>query len=67
MRYRFYLDHNLAAIGGGALLAVLGLVRISPVVVWLIQAIGVVVFIMGVLLPILGIGAWIFLPRRRCF
>ena len=57
----------MAAIGGGALLAVLGLVRISPVVVRLIKAIGVVLIIMGVLLPILGIGAWIFLPRRRGF
>ena len=45
----------------------LGLVLISPVVVWLIKAVGVVLIVMGVLLAILGIGAWIFLPRRRDF
>ena len=45
---RFYWDSAKANIGCGALLVILGSVLISPIVAWLIKAIGWVLIVVGI-------------------
>jgi hypothetical protein len=53
-----------AGIGCGGLVAVLGLILVSPVGEWLIKGIGWILIIMGVFAAATGVYYWIRGPRR---
>ena len=53
-----------AGIGCGGILAVLGLVLVSPVGEWLIKGIGWVLIVIGVLIVATGFYQWMKRPRR---
>ncbi len=53
-----------AGIGCGGLVAVLGLILVSPVGEWLIKGIGWILILMGVLIVVTGVYLWIKGPRR---
>ena len=53
-----------AGIGCGGILAVVGLILVSPVGEWLIKGIGWILIVMGVFTAITGIYFWIKGPRR---
>lgn len=53
-----------AGIGCGGLLAVLGLILVTPVGEWLIKGIGSVLIVVGILIALGGIYYWIKRPRR---
>ena len=53
-----------AGIGRGGMLAVVGLILISPVGEWLIKGIGWVLIVMGLFAAATGIYYWIRGPRR---
>ena len=53
-----------AGIGCGGILAVLGLVLVSPVGEWLIKGIGGVLILIGVLVVVTTIYRWMKGPRR---
>ena len=54
-----------AGIGGGGILAVLGLVLVSPVGEWLIKGIGWVLIVVGLLVGVTGVYQWMKRPRRN--
>ncbi|MCH7737896.1 MAG: hypothetical protein IH872_10925 [Chloroflexi bacterium] len=56
-----------AGIGCGGILAVFGLILVSPVGEWLIKGIGWILIFMGVLVVVTGIYYWIRGPRRGRF
>ncbi|MCH8800197.1 MAG: hypothetical protein IH963_04735 [Chloroflexi bacterium] len=51
-------------IGCGGLVAVLGLILVSPVGEWLIKAIGVMLLLLGGFIVITGFYYWLRGPRR---
>ena len=51
-------------IGCGALLALLGLILISPVAAFLIKALGWIVLVVGVAIIVVGILAWLSRASR---
>lgn len=53
-----------AGIGCGGLLAVIGLVLVSPIGEWLIKGIGWILIVLGVFIILTGIWLWIRGPRR---
>ena len=53
-----------AGIGCGGILAVMGLILVSPVGEWLIKGIGWVLIVIGVLVVVTGIYQWMEGPRR---
>ena len=53
-----------AGIGCGGILAVLGLVLVSPVGEWLIKGIGWVLVVVGLLVGVTGVYQWMKRPRR---
>tara|TARA_B100001013_G_scaffold270639_1_gene171814 strand:- start:183 stop:365 length:183 start_codon:yes stop_codon:yes gene_type:complete len=53
-----------AGIGCGGILAVLGLVLVSPVGEWLIKGIGWVLIVVGLLVGVTGVYQWMKRPRR---
>ncbi|MCH8989998.1 MAG: hypothetical protein IIA92_14495 [Chloroflexi bacterium] len=53
-----------AGIGCGGLVAVLGLVLVSPVGEWLIKGIGWILILMGVFIAVTGVYYWIRGRRR---
>ncbi|NQW23768.1 MAG: hypothetical protein HQ475_10025 [SAR202 cluster bacterium] len=53
-----------AGIGCGGLLAVFGLILVSPVGEWLIKSIGWLLIVMGVLIAVGGVYYWMKRPRR---
>jgi len=54
-----------AGIGCGGILAVLGLVLVSPVGEWLIKGIGWVLIVVGLLVGVTGVYQWMKRPRRN--
>ena len=52
-------------IGCGALLALLGLILISPVGAFLIKALGWIVLVVGVAVVVVGVLAWLSRDRPR--
>jgi len=52
-------------IGCGGILAVLGLVLVSPVGEWLIKGIGWVLIVVGLLVGVTGVYQWMKRPRRN--
>ncbi len=56
-----------AGIGCGGLVAVLGLVLISPVGEWLIKGIGWIFILLGVFIAVTGVYYWMKGPRRGRF
>ena len=67
MQFRLGGSGSGASIGCGALLVVLGLVFLSPVIDWLITALGYVFIALGVVAVVLGVISWLFGSRRRYF
>ena len=53
-----------AGIGCGGLVAVLGLVLVSPVGEWLIKGIGWILILMGVFIAVTGVYYWMRGRRR---
>ncbi len=53
--------------GCGALLALFGLVLLTPVGVWLIKAVGWISLVLGLILVAAGIYYWLAGSRRRHF
>ena len=64
MRFRMGSAEPGAGIGCGGILAVVGLILVSPVGEWLIKGIGWILIVMGVFTAITGIYFWIKGPRR---
>jgi hypothetical protein len=64
MRFRMGSAGPGAGIGCGGILAVVGLILVSPVGEWLIKGIGWILIVMGVFTAITGIYFWIKGPRR---
>ena len=56
-----------AGIGCGGILAVLGLILVSPVGEWLIKGIGWILILMGVFIAVTGVYYWMRGPRRGRF
>ena len=54
-----------AVIGCGGILTLLGVVIISPVVAWLLNAIGWLLILFGLIVVALGVGSWALGTRRR--
>ena len=53
-----------AGIGCGGLLAVFGLILVSPVGEWLIKGIGWILILMGIFIAVSGVYLWIRGRRR---
>ena len=53
-----------AGIGCGGLVAVVGLVLVSPVGEWLIKGIGWSLILLGIFIAVTGVYYWIRGPRR---
>ena len=53
-----------AGIGCGGIMAVFGLILVSPVGEWLIKGIGWVFIFMGVFIAVTGVYLWMRGPRR---
>ena len=64
MRFRMGNAGPGAGIGCGGLVAVLGLVLVSPVGEWLIKGIGWILILMGVFIAVTGVYLWMKGPRR---
>ncbi len=64
MQFRWAGAGPGSGIGCGGLVAVLGLILVSPVGEWLIKGIGWILIIMGVLIAVTGVYMWIKGPRR---
>ena len=64
MRFRMGSAGPGAGIGCGGILAVVGLILVSPVGEWLIKGIGWILIVMGVFTAITGIYFGIKGPRR---
>ncbi len=64
MQFRMGKAGPSAGIGCGGILAVFGLILVSPVGEWLIKGIGWVLIIMGVFIILTGIFYWMKGPRR---
>jgi hypothetical protein len=63
-RFRMGSAGPSAGIGCGGILAVMGLILVSPVGKWLIKGIGWVLIVIGVLVVVTGIYQWMKGPRR---
>ena len=64
MRFRMGSQGPGAGIGCGGLVAVVGLILISPVGEWLIKGIGWILIVMGLFAATTSIFYWIRGPRR---
>lgn len=64
MQFRMGNGGPIAGIGCGGVVAVLGLILVSPVGEWLIKGIGWILIIVGVFTAVTGIYFWMKGPRR---
>ena len=64
MIYRFGGSGSGAYIGCGAFLVILGLLLLSPLIDWLITALGYISIALGGIAVVLGILSWLFGPRN---
>ena len=58
--FRYRGSGNSASIGCGTLLALLGLVLLSPAGVWLVKGLGWACLVLGLLLAATGLYYWLF-------
>ena len=63
MVYRFNLSGPGAQMGCGLFLVALGLVLLSPVVQWLIKALGYISLFLGLAVLVLGVLSWLWERR----
>ena len=64
MQFRMGNPGPGAGIGCGGIVAVIGLILVSPVGEWLIKGIGWILIIVGVFAALTGIYYWMKGPRR---
>ena len=64
MQFRMSSAGPGAGIGCGGIMAVLGLILVSPVGEWLIKGIGWVLILLGVFIVVTGVYLWMKGPRR---
>ncbi len=62
--FRYRGSGNSASMGCGTLLALLGLVLLSPAGVWLVKGLGWAFLVLGLLLLAAGVYYWLFRSRR---
>jgi predicted tellurium resistance membrane protein TerC len=67
MSFRFGSSGAGAFLGCGGLLAVFGLVLLTPVGVWLVKALGWISIVLGIIFVVTGIFNWLSGNRRRYF
>ena len=65
MLYRFDLNGPRASIGCGLLLALLGIILLTPLVDLLIGILGWTFIVLGLIVVVLGVLSWLFCSRRR--
>ncbi len=53
-----------AGIGCGGLIAILGLILVSPVGEWLIKGLGWIFIVMGIFIAVSGVYLWMKGPRK---
>jgi hypothetical protein len=65
MVIRFGSSGSRAYIWGGAILVILGLLLLSPLIDWLITALGYIFIALGGVAVVVGIVSWLLGPRGR--
>ncbi len=65
MQFRWGGNSSQVPIGCGSLLALFGLVLLTPVGVFLVKAVGWISLVVGLILVATGIYAWMVKFRRR--
>jgi hypothetical protein len=65
MLYRFDLNAPRASVGCGLLLALLGIILLTPLVDLLIGILGWTFIVLGLIFVVLGVSSWLFGSGRR--
>ena len=67
MRYRIGGAGPVPAIGCGVLIALFGLILLTPVGVWLVKALGWISVVLGLIIVATGVYYWLRSSRGRHF